>query len=418
MTGLERLGISPKTWALLQRAEEKTALRRREIEEIALENAVKVLAAFQDHGVSEAHFASTNGYGYDDLGRDTLEAIYADVFGGEDALVRHNIVSGTHALALCLYGLLRPGDVLLSATGKPYDTLEEVIGLRGENNGSLRDFGISYRQVELCPDGSLDIPGVLACLDERVKVVWLQKSKGYAWRNSLSVAQMEQLVRAVKERYPHCLCVVDNCYGEFVEQKEPLAAGVDLMAGSLIKNPGGGLAQSGAYVVGRKELVEQASYRLTAPGIGKHVGASLGHNRELFQGLYLAPHTTSQALQTAVLAAAALEELGFAVHPTWQEERFCTIQAVRFGQPDLLIGFCQGIQAGSPVDAHVRPEPWAMPGYEHPVIMAAGTFVQGATSELSADGPVCEPYIAYLQGGLSFAHSKLALGCALEAMKA
>lgn len=387
-----------------------------QIDKRAEHNAAKVLQAFWNHGVSETHFGSSTGYGYDDLGRETLDKIFAEVFGGEDALVRHSIVSGTHALALCLYGLLRPGDVLLSAAGKPYDTLEEVIGISGSGCGSLKEFGVEYRQADLTREGKVDIARVLELMDEKVKVIWLQKSKGYGWRDSLSNKEIGRLCKAVKERYPNCICAVDNCYGEFVEEQEPLEAGADLIAGSLIKNPGGGVAPSGAYIAGKRNLIELASFRLTAPGIGRHEGATLGHNRSLYQGLFLAPHTVAQNLKTASLCGAVFESLGYCVHPCSNDARYCTIQAIRFENEKKLISFCQGIQKGSPVDSFAVPQPWDMPGYQHQVIMAAGTFVQGATSELSADAPIKEPYIAYVQGGMTYETAKIGLMKAVQNM--
>ncbi len=411
------LGISKEIADLFERAEEKLQKKFSEIEKRAEKNTAKVLKAFWDHHVSDAHFGSSTGYGYDDLGRETLDEIFAQVMGGEDALVRHSIVSGTHALALCLYGLLRPGDVLLSAAGKPYDTLEEVIGISGDGRGSLKEFGVAYRQADLTKEGKLDIDGVLNLMDEKVKVVWVQKSKGYGWRDSLCNQEIGQLCKAIKERYPNCICAVDNCYGEFVEEEEPLSAGADLIAGSLIKNPGGGLAPSGAYVAGKKELVELASFRLTAPGIGRHEGATLGNNRNLYQGLFLAPHTVAQNLKAAALCGAVFEELGYGVHPQLSDERYCTIQAIRFEDEKKLISFCQGIQKGSPVDSYAAPQPWDMPGYQHQVIMAAGTFVQGATSELSADAPIKEPYVAYVQGGMTYESAKIGLMKAVQNMK-
>ncbi len=411
------LGISQEVTELFQRAEEKLQSKFSQIDKRAEKNTAKVLKAFWDHQVSDAHFGSSTGYGYDDLGRETLDEIFAQVMGGEDALVRHSIVSGTHALALCLYGLLRPGDVLLSAAGKPYDTLEEVIGISGDGRGSLKEFGVEYRQTDLTKEGKLDIDGVLNLMDEKVKVVWVQKSKGYGWRDSLSNQEIGQLCKAIKERYPDCICAVDNCYGEFVEEEEPLSVGADLIAGSLIKNPGGGLAPSGAYVAGKKELVELASFRLTAPGIGRHEGATLGNNRNLYQGLFLAPHTVAQNLKAAALCGGVFEELGFRVHPAAADERYCTIQAIRFEDEKKLISFCQGIQKGSPVDSFASPQPWDMPGYQHQVIMAAGTFVQGATSELSADAPIKEPYVAYIQGGMTYESAKIGLMKSVQNMK-
>ena len=413
----ENLHLQPAVVDLVRQADKRIKKQLEQADTLAEINSAKVLSAFHKNQVSEAHFTSTTGYGYDDMGRETLERIYADIFCTEDALVRHSIVSGTHALALCLYGILRPGDTLLGATGKPYDTLEEVIGISGgEGGGSLKDFGILYRQVDLKTDGTPDLNGIVQSLDNTVKVVWIQKSKGYDWRNSLSSERIGEIVRLVKQKKPDCICVVDNCYGEFVEEREPTEHGADLAAGSLIKNPGGGIAPSGAYIVGRADLVELAACRLTAPGIGKHVGATLGHNKEMFQGIFMAPFTTCQNIKTAILCAAVFEELGFAVHPASDAARYCTIQAIRFAEEKKLVSFCQGIQKGAPVDAFVTPQPWDMPGYQHQVIMAAGTFVQGATSELSADAPIKEPYIAYMQGGLAYSYSKLGLMCAVQHM--
>jgi len=369
-------------------------------------NQERVLRSFIETGVSSTHFAPTSGYGYGDRGRDTLERLFAQVFFAEAALVRWQLVSGTHALATALYGLLRPGDELLSVTGTPYDTLGEVIGhpsAAGEKSGqtgSLADFGISFRQISPLPDGSLDEVALRANLTERTKVVLIQRSRGYAWGPSRDLSQIEVYVKKIKTLRPEVVCLVDNCYGEFVEAAEPCQVGADLAVGSLIKNPGGGLAPTGGYIVGKKELVEAAAARLYAPGLGSHIGPSLGDNRLFFQGLYLAPHFVGEAVKGAIFVARFFERLGFAVSPRWNEARTDLIQAVRLESRQRLIAFCRAVQGASPVDSYVRPEPWAMPGYPDEVIMAAGTFVQGASLELSADGPLRPPYIAYLQGGL------------------
>lgn len=386
------------------------------IERIELTNTKKVLDAFQKHRVSARHFAQTNGYGYDDIGRDTLSEIFADVLGCEAALVRPQIASGTHALSLCLYGVLRPGDTLLSAAGLPYDTMQQVIGLTGEaGQGSLKEFGVGYRQVEL-KDGKPDIPKILAALDDSVRLVLLQRSRGYDWRPSLSVDEIGEAARAIHNAAPRALVMVDNCYGEFTNEREPGDVGADLMAGSLIKNPGGGIAPTGGYVAGTKEAVNLVACRLTSPGIGGEVGSYASGYQYFYQGLFLAPHVVAQALKTAALAARAFEGLGFPVHPACDAPRNDIIEAIRFEDPEKLIAFIQAIQAYSPVDSEAVPEPWAMPGYTDPVIMAAGTFVGGASIELSADAPIRPPFTAYLQGGLTYAHGKIAIAGAIGRM--
>ena len=401
--------FSDKILTLANEAETALADRFAAIDRIAFENTQRVMDAFREHRVSEAMFNPTSGYGYDDRGRDTLDAIWADVMGAEAAFVRHSIVNGTQALTIGLFGLLRPGDILFSVAGKPYDTLDEVIGNVGEaGNGSLRDFGVEYRQAELLSDGCFDweaIRRVLTEEGERVKVVFVQRSKGYLNRKTLSVSQIGELVAFVKAILPNTYVVVDNCYGEFTETVEPTAVGADMIIGSLIKNPGGGMAETGGYIAGSARAVELASYRLTSVGCGLEVGASLGQNKNLFKGLFYAPHTTAQALKTAHLAAYVFGEkgLGFEVEPSWDEERHDIIQTVITHSPDMLCAFCRGIQAGSPIDSFVTPEPWDMPGYTDKVIMAAGAFTLGASIELSADAPLREPYAAWLQGGLNFA---------------
>lgn len=413
----QRFGISEQTILLAQRAEEDIRPQFVHIDDTAAYHQYRVLDAFREYQVGEQHLGATTGYGYDDVGRDTLDKIYARLFGTDGALVRHSMVSGTHAIALCYYGILRPGDTILAATGKPYDTLEEVIGLRGTGNGSLREWGVGYKQVDLLPDGSPDLPAIRAALDPSVKLVAIQRSKGYEWRKSLSVADIGEICACVHSVRPDVVCLVDNCYGEFVERKEPTHVGADVCVGSLIKNPGGGLALTGGYIAGRADLIEQISYRLTSPGIGAEVGASLGMNRHMYQGLFLAPHVVGQALKTALLAARMLELSGYDVCPASDELRADIIQAVRLGSPERVCAFCRGIQKGAPIDSYVTPEPWDMPGYDHPVIMAAGAFVSGASIEISADAPIKEPYIAYMQGGLTYESGKLSVLFALDALR-
>lgn len=411
----EMFGLEPKLAELADAAEEKCRSVFERIDRVAALNQGKVIRAMQKHRVSDTHFNSSTGYGYNDRGREILEQVYAEVFKAEDALVRHQITCGTHALALCLYGVLRPGDELLSVTGKPYDTLEEIIGIRGEaGNGSLKDYGVSYRQVELLEDGRIDYDSVSKALTAKTKMVFLQRSRGYAWRNPVTVEDIDKTVRFVKQIKNDIVVMVDNCYGEFTGEREPVEAGADIIAGSLIKNPGGGLALSGGYVAGRKDLVEQASYRMTVPGLGREVGATLGQNRALFQGFFMAPHTVAQSLKGAAFAAALLENLGYDTCPAFDQERSDIIQAIRLNSPEAVIAFCRGIQKGSPVDSFVTPEPWDMPGYDCPVIMAAGAFVQGSSIELSADAPIRPPYTAYLQGGLVYDHVKIGVLCAVQ----
>lgn len=405
--------ISVPVAALIDRAEADCAETFARIDAVERVNTRKVIAAFQKHRVSARHFAPTTGYGYDDIGRDTLGELFSDVLGVERALVRPQIASGTHALALCLFGVLRPGDVLLSGAGKPYDTMEEVIGIAGKAGcGSLKDLGVDYRQVDL-KAGRIDVEGILAALTPNTKLVLIQRSRGYDWRPSLSVAELNAAIDAIHARQPETCVMVDNCYGEFTNAEEPRA---DLMAGSLIKNPGGGIAPTGGYIAGREKYVELVSYRLTSPGIGAEVGSYAGSYQPFYQGLFQAPHTVAQALKSAALAARVFELLGFDVHPRYDASRNDIIEAIRFGSPERLIRFIQAVQLCSPVDAEAVPEPWAMPGYQDPVIMAAGTFVSGASVELSADAPVRAPYIAYLQGGLTYAHGRLAVEGAVQLM--
>ena len=396
--------------ALLDSAERTLSQRFLALEETERTNFARVMDAFRAEHVAVRHFAPTTGYGYGDDGRDALERIFARIFGCEDALVRPSIASGTHALALCLFGLLRPGDVLVAGSGKPYDTLESVIGLTGDaGQGSLREYGIGYAQVDL-KDDDVDLPALLQALkDPRAKVVALQRSRGYDWRASLTVERLGEVAQAVHAARPDVVVMVDNCYGEFVCDKEPTHLGCDIAVGSLIKNPGGGLAPTGGYLVGRADLVEKCACRLTSPGIGREVGSYLGGYDRFYQGLFLAPHVVSQAVKGAMLAAAVFTQLGLAVSPGPEDPRSDIIQAIRFEDPEKLIAFCQGIQYASPIDSHVTPEPWDMPGYQDPVIMAAGTFVSGASIELSADAPIRAPYIGYMQGGLTLAHVRYAL---------
>lgn len=391
------------------------ALRPRfdEIDRTAEYNQAKVIAAMQKNRVDVACFAGTTGYGYNDVGRDTLERVYADCFHTEAALVRPQITCGTHALAVALSANLLPGDELLSPVGRPYDTLEEVIGIR-ESACSLKEYGVSYAEVPLKADGSIDYDGIRAAINEKTKLVTIQRSKGYASRPTLSAEQIGELIAFVKSIKPEVICMVDNCYGEFVERIEPSDLGADMVVGSLIKNPGGGLAPAGGYIVGKKKYVENAAYRLLSPGLGKEVGATLGVNGSFYQGFFLAPTVTAAALKGAVFAANVYEKLGFAVVPNGTESRHDIIQAVTFGKPEGVIAFCQGIQAAAPVDSFVSPEPWDMPGYDSPVIMAAGAFVQGSSIELSADGPIKPPYAVYFQGGLTWQHAKFGILMSLQ----
>lgn len=385
------------------------------IDNIAEYNQLKVLKAMQKNQVSEACLLGTTGYGYNDLGRDTLEQVYADVFHTEDALVRPQITCGTHALALALMSNLRPGDELLSPVGKPYDTLEEVIGIR-PSKGSLAEYGITYRQVDLLSDGSFDYDNIKKAVNEKTKLVTIQRSKGYQTRPTLSVNRIGELIAFIKDIKPDVICMVDNCYGEFVETIEPSDVGADMVVGSLIKNPGGGLAPIGGYIAGKKECVENAAYRLTSPGLGKEVGASLGILTQFYQGLFLAPTVTAGALKGAVFAANVYENLGYPVIPDGSESRHDIIQAVTFGKPEGVIAFCEGIQAAAPVDSHVTPQPWDMPGYDAKVIMAAGAFVSGSSIELSADGPIKEPYAVYFQGGLTWQHARFGILRSLQSL--
>lgn len=402
---------------LVQRAEKRCKAAFERIDEVALFNTEKVLNALQKFEIASRHFAPTTGYGYDDVGRDTLEKLFAEIFEAEAAIVRPQIASGTHALSMCLFGLLRPGDELMYASGGPYDTLEDVIGVRGCPPGSLKEMGVSYSQVEMTEDGLLNLEGIRAAMKPNTRVVAVQRSRGYSSRPSLMPEDIAPLAEMLHKEFPEAVLMVDNCYGEFVCEKEPSQYGADVCVGSLIKNPGGGLAPTGGYLVGREDVIERISYRLTAPGIGREVGSYAGSYQPFYQGLFLAPHVVAQAVKTAVLAAAICEELGLKSTPSSDARRTDIIQALEWGNPERLIAFCQGIQTASPIDSMALPEPWDMPGYQHQVIMAAGTFVSGASIELSADAPMREPYLAFLQGGLTYSHGKLALTRTLEYMR-
>ncbi len=407
------LGINPKVYDFCADIEKKLKNRFDEIDEIAEQNQIKVLKAMQQSKFSEAHLNGTTGYGYNDSGREAIEEIYANVFKTEDALVRQQITCGTHALYIALSANLKPGDEILSPVGKVYDTLEGVIGVR-ESKGSLAEYGITFRQVNLLPDGSFDYDGIKANINEKTKLIEIQRSKGYDVRPTLSVEQIGEVISFIKNIKPDVICMVDNCYGEFVETIEPSEVGADMVVGSLIKNPGGGLAPIGGYICGTKECVENCSFRLTSPGLGKEVGASLGVTRNIAQGLFMAPTVTASALKGAVFAANIYEALGFKTVPNGSEDRYDIIQAVEFGKPEFIQAFCEGIQAAAPVDSYVTPVPWDMPGYDSQVIMAAGAFISGASIELSADAPMKEPYAVYFQGGLTYEHAKFGIMMSLQ----
>ncbi len=408
-----QMGVRPQVYDYGKEIERNLESRFRELDQVAEYNQLKVLHAMQKNRVSEACFYPSTGYGYNDFGRDVLEQVYADTFHTEAALVRPQIACGTHALTVALFGNLRPGDELLSPVGSPYDTLEEVIGIRPQK-GSLAEYGITYRQAELKADGTFDYPAIEQALTPKTRLVTIQRSKGYQTRPSFSVAQIGELISFIKQRRPDVICMVDNCYGEFVDILEPSDVGADLIVGSLIKNPGGGLAPIGGYVAGKKELVEQASYRMTSPGLGKEVGASLGVKQAFFQGFFLAPMVVKGALKGAIYAAGIYESLGYPVIPDSREPRQDIIQSITLGSPEKVVAFCKGVQAAAPVDSYVDPEPWDMPGYDSPVIMAAGAFVSGSSIELSADGPIRPPYAVYFQGGLTWEHAKMGILMSLE----
>ncbi len=409
----QSLHLDEKVLQYCMGVEDSLKERFEAIDRTAEYNQLKVIKAMQDNRVSDIHFAATTGYGYNDLGRDTLEAVYASVFHTEAALVRPQITCGTHALTVALAGNLRPGDEILSPVGKPYDTLEGVIGIR-ESKGSLKEYGITYSQVNLLEDGSFDYDGIKAAINDRTRLITIQRSKGYQTRPTLSVSRIGELIAFIKNIRPDVICMVDNCYGEFVETREPTDAGADLCVGSLIKNPGGGLAPIGGYIAGKEEYVENAAYRLTSPGLGKEVGATLGLNQQLYQGLFLAPSVVASALKGAIFAANIYESLGYSVIPNGTESRHDIIQAVTLNSPEAVIAFCKGIQAAAPVDSFVTPEPWAMPGYHSDVIMAAGTFVSGSSIELSADAPIEPPYAVYFQGGLTWHHARFGIMMSLQ----
>ena len=409
--------IRPQVWEMARLAEERCRERFAQIDRVAEQNTLRVMEAFQDNRVSEACFAGTTGYGYDDLGRDTLDKIYAQLFGTEAALVRIGFVNGTHALVAAMFSLAKPGEKVLALTGTPYDTLRSAIGVSGDGFGSLKFYGIDYGEVQLAANGEPDYAAIsAAAADPRVTGVMIQRSRGYGERKALTVQEIGKICDAVRAVNPGAHIMVDNCYGEFTDVIEPTHVGADIVAGSLIKNPGGGLAPTGGYIAGKKELVERAAARLTTPGIGGECGSTLGNNRLLFQGLFLAPHVVAQALKTAVFCAAMMEQLGLESSPTVEEKRSDIIQMIKLGSPEKMKRFCLGIQAGAPVDSYVTPEPWPMPGYDCPVIMAAGAFIQGSSIELSADGPMREPYIVYMQGGLTYESGKLGIMMAVSAM--
>ena len=408
--------FSQEVQSLAAQAQLDCALAFEKIEEIKEYNQQKVLAAFIHNNVSETHFHTSSGYGYGDRGRDVLDAVYAEVFGAEDALVRHNFVSGTHALAVALFGVLRPGDTMLCITGSPYDTLEEVIGIRGSGEGSLKEFGVNYRQIELLSDGTVDLDAVKQQVGN-VQMVYIQRSRGYSLRPSFSVDTIGRICAEVRACNPEVMIVVDNCYGEFVEKKEPVQVGADLMIGSLIKNAGGGLATTGGYIAGKKELVEKCAYRLTAPGVGRELGCTLGQNKNMFMGLFFAPNVVGEALKSAVFASRLFELAGFRVTPEYRDSRADIIQSICLNTAENLTAFCKGIQSGSPIDSFVVPEPCDTPGYESQVIMAAGAFNTGASIELSADAPLREPYAVWMQGGLTYYSSKIGIMLALQTMK-
>ena len=414
---IREFDISPKILDLIEESEKDAAGSFQELDDIMAYNQYKVLAAFQKNNIRDMHFSWTTGYGYDDVGRDALEQVYADIFHTEAALVRPIIVSGTHALTLALMGPLRPGDELIYSSGGPYDTLEEVIGIRGEGKGSLKEYGVNYKQVELTGEGKIDFDALEKAIGPKTKMVCLQRATGYAWRKAISIEEIGEWAAFVKGIRPDIICMVDNCYGEFLHTKEPTDVGADIMAGSLIKNPGGGLALAGGYVVGRADLIEKVSYRMTSPGVGSDSGLMFGQTRAMLQGLFTAPKTVNGAVKGAVLCARAFEKLGYDICPGVGDVRSDIIQAVRLGSPEAVIAFCRGIQAAAPVDSAVRPEPCDMDGYGDKVVMAAGAFVQGSSIELSADAPMREPYNVYFQGGLTYEHSRFGVIRALQELK-
>ena len=410
----DKFNISEEVISLIEKSEEAVSGLFSELDDIMAYNQYKVLDAFQNNTIRDMHFSWNTGYGYDDPGRDAIERVYADIFHTEASLVRPIIVNGTHALTLTLMGILRPGDELIYCTGAPYDTLEEVIGIRGEGKGSLKEYGVTYKQVELTADGRIDLEALGKAISPATRMITVQRATGYGWRKAISIEEIEEWVKFVKGIDPNIICMTDNCYGEFLHTKEPTDVGVDVIAGSLIKNPGGGLALTGGYIAGRQDLIDLISYRMTSPGIGGECGLMFGQTRTMLQGLFIAPKTVNGAVKGAILCAKAFELLGYDVCPKPEDVRSDIIQAVKLGSPEGVIAFCKGIQAAAPVDAHVSPEPWAMPGYDDPVIMAAGAFVQGSSIELSADAPIREPYVVYFQGGLTYEHSKFGVIKALQ----
>ena len=402
----ENMGISAHVLDIVDKAEKDISSSFEKLDDITAYNQYKVLDAFQKNNISDTHFAWNTGYGYDDAGRDAVERVYADIFHTDAALVRPLIVNGTHALTLTLTGILRPGDEMIYCTGGPYDTLEDVIGIRGEGKGSLKEFGITYKQVELTPDGKIDLDALKAAISPATRMVCMQRSTGYGWRRAISIDDIAECVQTVKSVNSEIICMADNCYGEFLDIKEPTDVGADVIAGSLIKNPGGGLALTGGYVAGRQDLIDKIQYRMTCPGIGGECGLTFGQTRAMFQGIFLAPKVVNGAVKGAVLCGEVYKKLGYEICPQTDDTRSDIIQAVRLGSPEKVVAFCEGIQAAAPIDAHVKPIPWDMPGYESQVVMAAGAFVQGSSIELSADAPIREPYNVYFQGGLTYEHSK------------
>ncbi len=413
----DSFGIRKDVLDLVSEAEEQIAPIFKNLDDIMAYNQYKVLDVFQKCRITDMHFAWNTGYGYNDPGREALEKAYALLFATDAALVRPIIVNGTHALTLTLTGILRPGDELIYCTGNPYDTLEEVIGIRGEGKGSLKDFGITYKQVELTPEGEIDLAALKNTISEKTRMVTLQRATGYGWRKAITIPQIREWAAFVKAIDPNIVCMVDNCYGEFLDTLEPTEVGADVIAGSLIKNPGGGLALTGGYIAGRADLIENISYRMTSPGIGGECGLMFGQTRTMLQGLFIAPKTVNGAVKGAILCAKVFENLGFEICPKAEDTRSDIIQSVKLGSPEAVVAFCEGIQAAAPIDSHVKPIPWDMPGYEDPVIMAAGAFVQGSSIELSADAPIRAPYIVYFQGGLTYEHSKFGVIKALQALK-
>ncbi len=409
--------ISEEILSLIDESEQDVSGSFAQLDDIMTYNQYKVLDAFQKNGIRDMHFGWNTGYGYDDPGREATERVYADIFHTEAALVRPIIVNGTHALTLTLMGILRPGDEMIYCTGGPYDTLEEVIGLRGEGKGSLKEYGVSYQQVELTPEGRIDYDALKEAIGPSTRMVCLQRATGYGWRKAVTIEEIAEWTAFVKGIDPDIICMADNCYGEFLHVKEPTDVGVDVMAGSLIKNPGGGLALTGGYIAGRRDLIDMVAYRMTSPGIGGECGLTFGQTRTMLQGLFIAPKTVNGAVKGAVLCAKAFEKLGFDICPKAEDARSDIIQAVKLGSPEAVVAFCQGIQAAAPVDSDVSPEPWDMPGYEDPVVMAAGAFVQGSSIELSADAPIRPPYVVYFQGGLTYEHSKFGVIKALQQLK-